>query len=107
MRAEAGKILLELEVVRKTASFIYSSPIFPTTKPQKNRSADSADPLQIRGARGLYVIDSFRWCRLSFCPAPRLYRVSIPLTELRASKLGQRLSGPPIVKDAIACERWT
>jgi hypothetical protein len=33
--------------------------------------------------------------------------LSIPLTELRASKLGQRLSGPPIVKDAIACERWT
>jgi hypothetical protein len=55
MRAEAGKILLELEVVRKTASFIYSSPIFPTTKPQKNRSADSADPLQIRGARGLWA----------------------------------------------------
>jgi hypothetical protein len=33
--------------------------------------------------------------------------LSIPLTELRASKLGQRLSGPPIVNDAIACERWT
>jgi hypothetical protein len=47
--------------------------------------------------------DTVRWGG----PRVRSADVSIPLTELRASKLGQRLSGPPIVKDAIACERWT